>query len=111
MPVPYSDFSLENNNNFKKQQKIYNNQVKMNKDSICLPNGNNINSFFDNKDMQNIPNDLDLFNISLSPITKGRKNISINIIRINNDSSNIKNNNNSINNNGENARGALLEVS
>ena len=61
--------------------------------------------------MQNIPNDLDHFNISLSPITKRRKNIIINIISINNDSSNIKNNNNSINNNGENARGALLEVS
>ena len=39
--VPYSDYSLENNNN-KKQQKL-----KLNKDSICLPNGNNMNSFFD----------------------------------------------------------------
>ena len=53
IPVPYSDFSLENNNNFKKQQKVYNSQVKLNKDSICLPNGNNINSFFDNKDIPN----------------------------------------------------------
>ena len=60
--------------------------------------------------MQNNPNDLDLFNISLSPITKGRKSININIISINNDQSNINNNNNSINNNGENARGALLEA-
>ena len=98
IPVPYSDFSLENISNFKKQQKVYNNQVKINKDSICLPNGNNINSFFDNKDIPNNQNDLDHFNISLSPITKGRKNININIININNDSSNMKNNNNSISN-------------
>ena len=61
--------------------------------------------------MQNIPNDLDHFNISLSPITKGRKNININIISINNDLINIKNNKNNINNNGKNARGALLEAS
>jgi hypothetical protein len=90
--VPYTDFSLENNNNFKKQQKIINSQLKLNKDSICLPNGNNINSFFDNKDNQNNPNDLDHFDISLSPITNARKNININIININNESSNIKQN-------------------
>ena len=90
--VPYTDFSLENNNNYKKQQKILNSQLKHNKDSICLPNGNNINSFFDNKDNQNNPNDLDHFDISLSPITNARKNININIININNESSNIKQN-------------------
>ena len=86
--VPYSDFSLENNNH-KKQQKMINNQIKLNKDSICLPNGNNMNSFFD-KDNQNNQNDVDHFNISLSPITHARKNININIININNESSNNK---------------------
>ena len=97
--VPYSDFSLENNNNYKKQQKALNSQFKHNKDSICLPNGNNLNSFFDNKDNQNNQNDLDNFDISLSPITNARKNININIININNnESSNIKHNSSSNNN-------------
>ena len=82
MHIPYADYSLENNN-YRKQQKIINNQIKYNKDSFCLPNGNNINSFFDN---QNNQNDLDHFDISLSPITNGRKNININIININNES-------------------------
>ena len=69
--IPYADYSLDNNN-YKKQQKIINSQLKLNKDSICLPNGNNINSFFDNKDNQNNQNDIDHFNILLSPITNAR---------------------------------------
>ena len=69
--VPYSDYSLDNNN-FKKQQKIITSQLKLNKDSICLSNWNIINSFFDNKDNQNNQNDIDHFNILLSPITNAR---------------------------------------
>ena len=95
--VPYSDFSLENNNNYKKQQKFINNQKKLNKDSICLPNGNNINSFFESKE-QNNQNDIDHFDISLSPIANARKNININIININNESSNLRNNSSNNNN-------------
>ena len=95
--VPICDFSLENNG-FKMQQKINQNK-KNNKDSICLPNGNNINSFFDNKENQNNQNDVDHFDISLSPITHARKNININIININNESgANLRNNTSSNNN-------------
>ena len=89
--APYTDLSVDNIN-YKAQQKVINSQIKHNKDSICLPNGNNINSFFENKDNHNNQNDIDHFNISLSPISNNRKNININIININNDSSNLKNN-------------------
>ena len=88
--VPYADFSLENTNNQRKTQKILNSQINYNKDSICLQKGNNINSFFNN---QNNQNDLNHFDLSLSPISNGRKNISINIININNDSSKLNINN------------------
>ena len=91
VPNPYSDLSVENIN-YKTQQKIINSQLKQNIDSICLPNGNNINSFFDNKDNQNNQNDIDNFDISLSPINNARKNVSTNIININNESSHVKNN-------------------
>ena len=89
---PYSDCSLGNNN--VKQQKSINNQQKQKKDSICLPNGNNLNSYYENKDNQNNQNDVEHFDISLSPITNARKNININIININNESSNVKNSSN-----------------
>ena len=78
---PYTDLTLDNHN-FKAHQKVINNQLKYNNNSICVPNGNNINSFFDNKDNQNNQNDMEQFNISLSLISKARKNI--NIININN---------------------------
>lgn len=95
--LPYCDYSLENSKNNKKQQKIINSQLKHNKDSICLPNGNNMNSYYDNKDNHNNQNDLEQLDISLSPITNARKNININIININNESSNNKMNSSSNN--------------
>ena len=80
----YSDLPLEN---YKiKSQKIVNKKLKNKKDSFYLPNGNNMNSFYDMKDNLNNPNDLDHFDISLSPITNARK-----MINVNNESSNIKN--------------------
>ena len=80
----YSDLPLDNYNI--KPQKIVNNKLKNKKDSFCLPNGNNMNSFYDMKYNQNNANDLEHFDISLSPITNGRKNVNLN-----NESSNIKN--------------------
>ena len=79
-----SDLPLENYSI--KPQKIIYNKLKKKKDSFCLPNGNNMNSFYDMKDNQNNPNDVERFDISLSPITNARKNINLN-----NESSNIKN--------------------
>ena len=43
--APYTDLSVDNIN-YKTQQKIKNSQIKLNKDSICLPNGNNIKFIF-----------------------------------------------------------------
>ena len=90
--VPYCDFSLENKNNKNEQL------LKKKNDSICLPNGNNMKLYYENKDNKNNQNDIDQFDVSLSPISNARKNININIININNES-NIRNNISSTNNN------------
>ena len=84
LSVRNTDLPLENYNI--KTQKIINNKLKKKKDSYCLPNRNNMNSFYDMKDNQNNPNDVERFDIPLSPITNARK-----IINLNNESSNIKN--------------------
>ena len=81
-----------------------NNKEKIIKNSIVLPNGNNMNSYYDN----NLNLNLNLnqnkedegFNISLSPISKGKKNnINFNQMNINYDSSNNKYNSSNIDTN------------
>ena len=61
---PCCDFNLENN--YRK-----NNNIRIIDASINLPNSNNMNSYFESKLNQN---DEEGFNISLSPITKTKKN-------------------------------------
>ena len=76
-----------------------NNKEKIIKNSIVLPNGNNMNSYYDNNLNLNLNQNKEDegFNISLSPISKGKKNkINFNQMNINYDSSNNKYNSSNI---------------
>ena len=88
---------------YKEEQKIkiIDASIKVKQDSIYLPNGNNLNSYYESKLNQNNNNEEDGFNLSLSPISKGKKN-NINFYQNNinnNESSNNKNNSSNIDTN------------
>ena len=89
--------------NYKDEQKIkiIDDSIKVKQDSIILPNGNNLNSYYDSKFNQINNNEEEGFNLSLSPIEKGKKN-NINFYPNNlnnNESSNNKNNSSNIDTN------------
>jgi hypothetical protein len=87
---PCCDCNLENNN--KK-----NNNLRIVNVSINLPNSNSMNSYFESKGNQN---EEEGFNISLSPITKTKKNsIAVKQMNLNYESSNNKCNSSNIDTN------------
>ena len=89
---------------YKEEQKIkiIDASIKVKQDSIYLPNGNNLNSYYESKLNQNNNNEEeDGFNLSLSPISKSKKN-NFNFYQNNinnNESSNNKNNSSNIDTN------------
>ena len=90
--IPCWDYKDEN------KIKIIDRSIKVKQDSIILPNGNNLNSYYESKLNQNNNNEEDGFNLSLSPISKGKKN-NINFYQNNmnnNESSNNKYNSSNI---------------
>ena len=95
--IPCCDFLKENN-----KPKIIEPSFRIKQESIILPNGNNMNSYYESKVNQNNNNfeEEDGFNLSLSPISKEKKN-NFNFYQMNNinDSTNNKYNSSNIESN------------